>query len=62
MTWVANHHGYTLGINNIVCRDLDDSVELTKMAAAPNNKLLQVMTYTTAEAASVHEMRSACVS
>lgn len=32
--WVADHLGHSLGINDMVYRDLDDMVELTKMSAA----------------------------
>ena len=34
LKWVADHLGHTLGINDMVYRDLDDMVELTKMSAA----------------------------
>ena len=34
MKWVADHLGHTLGINEMVYRDLNDMVELTKMSSA----------------------------
>ena len=34
LKWVADHLGHSLGINDMVYRDLDDMVELTKMSAA----------------------------
>ena len=34
LKWFADHLGHSLGINDMVYRDLDDMVELTKMSAA----------------------------